>query len=89
MKKLRASSERQGFRLAHFSIQRDHLHMIVEAEDRRALTAGMKGLLVRVARALNQSWRRTGKVFKRFHEHLLRGPREVRNALRLRPAQRP
>jgi hypothetical protein len=82
MEKIRASSEREGFRLVHFSLQRDHLHLIVEADERAALTSGMKGLLVRLARAVNRRWQRTGRVFKRFHERLLRGPREVRNAIR-------
>jgi REP element-mobilizing transposase RayT len=82
IQKLRAGSERGGFRLVHFSLQRDHVHMIVEADDRGALASGMKGLLVRMARALNRRWERAGKVFRRFHDHVLRGPTEVRNAIR-------
>ena len=74
--------ERSGFRLAHFSLQSNHLHLIVEAEDRRTLSRGMQGLLVRVARALNGLWRRCGSVFSdRFHARELRTPREVRAAL--------
>lgn len=80
--KLHAGAERAGFRLVHYSLQRDHVHLIVEADDRAALTSGMKGLLVRMARALNRRWQRTGKVFRRFHDHALRGPTEVRNAIR-------
>lgn len=78
----RAGSERMGFRLVHYSIQRDHLHFLVEAEDERALGRGMKGLLVRVARVLNRLWRRVGAVLAdRYHAHALRTPRETRNAL--------
>ena len=33
----RGGSERMGFRLVHYSIQRDHLHLLVEAEDAHAL----------------------------------------------------
>jgi len=41
------------------------------------------GLLIRVARALNKLWQRRGKVFAdRYHDHVLRSPREVRNAVR-------
>src|SRR5262249_23284883 len=69
-------------RLVHFSIQSTHLHLIAEAEDRRELARGVKGLLVRSARALNRLWRRRGQVFAdRYHEHVLRTPREVRAAL--------
>ncbi|MBL8900864.1 MAG: hypothetical protein JNM84_24745, partial [Planctomycetes bacterium] len=31
---LSASSNRHGMRIIHYSIQRDHLHLLVEAEDR-------------------------------------------------------
>ena len=70
------------FQVVHHSIQSNHLHLIVEAEDRKTLTAGMRSLLIRIARALNRLWNRAGSVFAdRFHEHELHKPREVRNAL--------
>jgi hypothetical protein len=60
----------------------DHLHLIVEAKDREALSRGLKGLLVRVAKTLNKLWSRRGRVFAdRYHGHVLESPREVRNAL--------
>jgi len=70
------------FQVVHHSIQSNHLHLIVEAQDRRALTRGVQGLLVRIARALNRLWQRRGSVFSdRFHERELLKPRQVRNAL--------
>ena len=70
------------FQIVHHSIQSNHLHLIVEAADRAAVTSGMRRLLIRIARALNRLWKRTGSVFvDRFHEHELHTPREVRNAL--------
>ena len=70
------------FRLCHYTVLNDHLHLIVEAQDRTALARGLQGLLVRIARALNKLWRRRGTVFAdRYHDHVLRTPREVRNAL--------
>jgi len=78
----REGAERRGFRLVHFSVQSNHVHLIVEADDRRALAAGMTGLKTRVAKALNKLWRRAGRVFSdRYHDRILRTPREVRNAL--------
>jgi REP element-mobilizing transposase RayT len=75
-------ADRFGFRLIHFSIQSNHLHLIVEVEGKRSLARGMQGLLVRVARALNRLMRRTGSVFAdRHHARALKSPREVRNAL--------
>ena len=77
-----AGCDRFGFRLAHYSVQGNHLHFIVEAKDRAALSRGMQGLLIRVAKALNRVWGRRGSVFAdRYHDHVLRTPREVRNAL--------
>jgi REP element-mobilizing transposase RayT len=77
-----AGRERFGFRLTQFSLQSSHLHLIAEAGDRRALSRGMQGLLVRIARALNELWKRVGSVFSdRFHARPLASPREVRAAL--------
>lgn len=74
--------ERFGFRLTQFSLQSNHLHLIAEAGDGRALSRGMQGLLVRIARALNALWKRRGSVFAdRFHARALRTPLEVRAAL--------
>src|SRR6266568_3894393 len=50
---LAAGRERFGFRLVHFSVQANHLHLVAEADDGRALARGMQGLGVRVAKALN------------------------------------
>ena len=77
-----AGCDRFGFRLVHYSVQRDHIHMICEAKGRRALGRGVQGLLIRVAKALNRLWGRKGSVFAdRYHARALRTPREVRRAL--------
>ena len=74
--------DRNGFRLIHYAVLNDHLHFVVEATGRQALSRGVQGLLVRVARALNRLWGRRGRVFgDRFHDRVLKSPREVRNAL--------
>jgi len=72
-----------AFRLCHYAVLNDHLHLICEAEGRQALSRGLQGLLIRIARALNKLWSRRGSVFAdRYHDHILKSPREVRNALR-------
>lgn len=82
LRSFRAAQARQGMRLVHFSIQSNHLHLIVEAQDELALARGMQGLLVRIARALNRCWDRAGKLFAdRYHAHVLRSALEVRRAL--------
>jgi len=75
--------ERFGYRLVHFSVQGNHIHLVVEAPDAVQLGRAMKGLEVRMARALNEVMRRRGPVFAdRYHAHLLRSPREAANAVR-------
>jgi REP element-mobilizing transposase RayT len=80
---LRAAQRRPGFRIVHFSIQGNHLHLIVEADGTRALGNAVRALSIRLARGLNAMMSRSGPVFAdRYHAHVLRTPAEVRNALR-------
>ena len=80
---LNAGKERFGFALVQFSVQCDHLHLIAEARDRRALSRGLQGLSIRVARAVNRGLERKGRVFvDRYHARALKTPRAVRFALR-------
>ena len=53
-----AGNDRFGFRLTHYAVLNDHLHLLVEARDRRALSRGLQGLLIRIAKALNKLWQR-------------------------------
>ena len=79
---LAAGSERFGFRLVHYSVQSNHLHLMAEAKNAEALSRGMQGLSVRIAKRLNRLWKRRGRVLAdRFHARILRTPREVRVAL--------
>ncbi len=77
-----AGCERLGLRLVEYVVMGDHLHLIVEAEDRSSLARGLAGIAIRCARALNRLWGRKGRVFPdRFHDRVLRTGREVRAAL--------
>src|SRR5687767_6389232 len=78
-----AGAIQPGFQLIHFSIQGNHLHLIVEADDTPALSRGMKGVAMRIARAVNQAMsRKRGRVFSdRYHHHVLETPSETRAAI--------
>ena len=79
---LKAARRRLGVRLVHYSVQSNHLHLIVEAAGVSALGQGIKGLAVRLARRLNTLFGTKGAVFPdRFDARALRSPTEVRNAL--------
>ena len=79
---LRAGCERLGLRVVHYSIQSNHVHLVCEARDALALTRGIQGLEIRMARALNRAHGRSGPVWAdRYHARILRSPTEVRRAL--------
>jgi REP element-mobilizing transposase RayT len=79
---LAEASERGGFRVVHYSLQRDHVHLIVEAAGCQALGRGMKSIGARLARAVNRVFGRSGPVLLgRYHVRALATPKEVRNAL--------
>ena len=76
----KTSSER--FRLLHYSVQRDHVHLLVEGDGVNELRRGVQGLAIRVAKAINRALGRRGTVWwDRYHARVLATPREVRNAL--------
>jgi REP element-mobilizing transposase RayT len=82
------TARREDFRIAHMSIQRDHIHLIVEADHKDALSKGVRGFSISAARQINRAItarggdRRTGKVIgDRFHARPLTSPRAVRHAL--------
>ena len=80
---LRRVNERLGLRVVEHSVQQDHLHLIGEVEGKSALSRGMQGLSIRLAKAINKAiGRAKGRVFRdRFHVEVLKTPRQVRHAL--------
>src|SRR6266849_1525274 len=79
---LAAAAGRFGLRVIAFSIQGNHLHLIVEANDTEALSRGMQGLCIRIAKALNAMMRRSGRLFAdHYHSRLLQTPTELAHAI--------
>jgi REP element-mobilizing transposase RayT len=78
---------RERFRIVHLSIQRTHVHMLVEAEHKAALARGMQGFQISAARNLNTMLgeggrRRRGKVFAdRYHLEVITSPTRARHAI--------
>jgi REP element-mobilizing transposase RayT len=70
------------FRVVQFSVQTDHVHFLVEASDKRSLSAGMRGLAIRIARNVNSLVSRRGRFWAdRWHGRALTSARAVRVAL--------
>jgi REP element-mobilizing transposase RayT len=74
---------RGDFRIVHVSIQHNHVHLLVEADDRMALARGMQAFETAAARRLNRALGRArGKVFlHRYHATMLTTPKQVRHCL--------
>ena len=85
----RVAARRRDFRIVHLSIQRTHVHLLVEAKGKAALSAGMQGFQISAAKHLNAAIskgrpgpRRRGTVFPdRYHAVVIDSPRQARHAL--------
>lgn len=74
--------DRFEVRVVDFSVQGNHIHLLVEAPNRRALARALQGLSIRVAKGLNRMMGRSGRVLgDRYHARLLRTPTEVKRAM--------
>jgi REP element-mobilizing transposase RayT len=77
-----AAASHADFRIIEFSVQNDHVHFLAEAAHGRALSGGVRGLAIRIARAVNRTLGRRGRVWgDRYHARALTTPRAVRHAL--------
>jgi REP-associated tyrosine transposase len=77
-----AACDHLDMRILQFSVQGNHIHLVVEAVHHEALARAMQGLAIRLAKGINRISGRHGTVFAhRYHAHLLKTPAEVRNAV--------
>jgi REP element-mobilizing transposase RayT len=77
-----ASCGRLGLRLIEFAVLGDHLHLILEPDCNEALSRGMQGLNIRIAKALNRLMKDSGRVFAdHYHARLLVTPTDLVNAI--------
>jgi REP element-mobilizing transposase RayT len=79
-----------AFRVVHISIQKTHIHMIVEADNKLAMSRGMQSFMISAAKHINRAYsekkglavRRRGAVFAdRYHQEIIETPRQARHAL--------
>lgn len=77
LKRAILNARSHGLRVLHFSLQTNHIHLIVEADHNDILTTGMRSLTVTFAKGLKK-----GRIqLERYHLHVLRAVRETRNAI--------
>ena len=77
-----AAGSGPAFRLLQWSVQTDHVHLLVEADGATAFVRGCQGLVIRVAKAVNRVLGRAGAVWgDRYHARVLTTPRALRHCL--------
>lgn len=90
MRELAYDDVNGAFRIIHISIQKTHIHMIVEADNRLAMSRGMQSFAISAAKHVNRAFsekrgleqRRRGAVFSdRYHQEIIETPRQARHAL--------
>jgi REP element-mobilizing transposase RayT len=74
----------EGFQVVHYSVQTDHIHLVVEAANRKAFSSGMRSLGIRAALRINALLgRKKGRVVRdRYHRRDLFSALQVRRVLR-------
>jgi REP element-mobilizing transposase RayT len=77
-----AAAERFGMRIVQFAVLGNHVHLVVEAESNEALSRGMQGFSIRVAKRMNAMMKKRGAVLgDRYHSRVLRTPAETRRVV--------
>lgn len=76
LKRAIKNARSHGLRVIHFSLQSNHVHLLIEATDNAILTRGMRSLTITFAKGVNK-----GRIqMERYHTHILKTLRETRNA---------
>lgn len=78
LKRALLKARSQGLCVIHFSLQSNHIHLIVEAQSNQILTKGMRSLTVTFAKGLHLGRIQVG----RYHLHVLKSIQETRHAVR-------
>jgi putative transposase len=76
------SAHAQGYRLVHYAVMGNHVHLLIEAADEKRLTKGMQSLGIRIAKALNRMMGTEGPVmWDRYFAKIQRTPTETARTL--------
>lgn len=75
-------ARKKGLRIIHFTLEYDHVHLLVEANDNEVLGRGMMVFGVTMAKGINRLKSIKGTVYKhRYHFRKINSPRELKNVL--------
>lgn len=73
------NARRQGLRVIHYSLEYDHVHLLIEAENNFILGRGMQSFGVTMAKGINRLKRLKGSVYKhRYHFRMIFSTRQLK-----------
>lgn len=76
------NGRKMGLRIIHFSLQSNHIHLIIEPTSNDVLTRGMRSLTITFAKRVQKLKNLTGGIqLERYHLHVLKTLQEARNAV--------
>jgi REP element-mobilizing transposase RayT len=82
LKRAIQNARKQGLRVIHFSLEYDHVHLLIEAENNTTLGKGMQAFGVTFSKAINRVRKTTGKVYKhRYHFKAITSPKQLKNVM--------
>ena len=71
-----------GIRIIHFTLEYDHIHLLVEADCKIKLGRGMMRFGVTLAKGINHYRRDQGQVYKhRYHQRFITSRRDLKNVM--------
>ena len=81
-KAIMATAARFGLRVVQFSLQGNHMHVLVEAADKASFIRGMRSLSIGFAKKMNRMMGRKGHVIgDRYHSRVLCTPSETKRVI--------
>lgn len=71
-----------GLKIIHYTLEFDHVHLLVEATDKVSTSKGMQSFGITFSKGINKIKNLKGRVFKtRYHYRKLNSAREIKNVL--------
>lgn len=72
----------KDLKIIHYTLEYNHIHLLVEAASNRVLHSGMQAFGISLAKGINRFKRLKGTVYKhRYHYRQISSPRDLKNVL--------
>ena len=83
LKRAILNARKKGLKIIHYSLEFDHVHLLVEADDNAELAIGMQSFGVTLSKAINRMRKMKGAVYKhRYHFRQISSSRELKYVMK-------